>query len=182
MGGNAFASRSLGESFATVRVPNGPGVRVYADDHLIGVTGAKGTLVVPGLRAYESNRIRIDENDLPLDVQLAATDIAVRPFARSGVLVAFDVRRERGVLMKVALEDGRPLPAGARVVADDGSASAVAVSGGMVYLPDIAGTIALTAAWEGGSCDFTAIVPDDDDPQPRLDGLVCRERPVYASR
>ena len=182
MGGRAFASRSLGESFATVRVPNGPGVRVYADDHLIGVTNARGTLVVPGLRAYEANRIRIDENDLPLDVQLAATDVAVRPFARSGVLVAFDVRRERGVLMKVALEDGRPLPAGARVVADSGSAPAVAVSGGEIYLPGIAGTVALTASWEGKTCRFTAIVPDNDDPQPRLDGLVCRERPVYASR
>jgi len=182
MGGDAFASRSLGQSFATVRVPNGPGVRVYADDHLIGVTGANGALVVPGLRAYEANRIRIDENDLPLDVQLAASDVAVRPFARSGVLVAFDVRRERGVLMKVALEDGRPLPAGARVLADGGAAPAVAVSGGEVYLPGLIGTVALTASWEGGTCSFTAIVPDNDDPQPRLDGLVCRERPAYASR
>jgi len=182
IGGGVFASRSLGQSFATVRVPNGAGVRVYADDHLIGVIGANGTLVVPGLRAYEANRIRIDENDLPLDVQLSATDIAVRPFARSGVLVAFDVRRERGVLMKVALEDGRPLPAGARVVADGIAAPAIAVSGGEVYLPGLAGTVALTASWEGGSCGFTAIVPDNDDPQPRLDGLICRERPVYASR
>ena len=182
MGGNAFASRSLGESFATVRVPHGPGVRVYADDHLIGVTGANGALVVPGLRAYEANRIRIDENDLPLDVQLSTTDIAVRPFARSGVVVAFDARRERGVLMKVRLEDGRPLPAGARIVSDGAAAPAVAVSGGEVYLPGVTGAVALTASWEGGSCSFTAVVPDNDDPQPRLDGLVCRERPVYASR
>ncbi len=50
-----FASRSLGESFATVRVDGFPGVRVYADDTLVGVTGRDGALIVPGLRPFQLN-------------------------------------------------------------------------------------------------------------------------------
>ncbi len=182
MNGAVFASRNVQGSFATVRVAGRPGVRVYADDRLVGVTGRGGTLMVPGLRPYETNRIRIDENDLPLDTQIATSTLAVRPFARSGVLVEFAIRRERGVLMRVALEDGSALPAGARVWADGAAFPTVAVSGGEVYLPDIAGRVAINAAWEGGACGFIAIVPDNDDPQPRLDGLVCRQGGSYAAR
>ena len=182
MNGTVFASRNIQGSFATVRVAGRPGVRVYADDRLVGVTGRSGNLMVPGLRPFETNRIRIDENDLPIDAQIAATMVAVRPFARTGVVVDFDIRRERGVLMRVALADGSALPAGARVWADGAAFPAVAVSGGEVYLPDIAGRVAINAAWEGGACSFTAIVPDNDDPQPRLDGLVCRQGGSYAAR
>ncbi len=182
MNGDAFASRSLGESFAAVRVEGRPGVRVYADDHYVGVTGRGGALIVPGLRAFEANRIRVDESDLPMDMRVDTTEIAIRPFARTGTAIAFAVRRERGVLMRVKLADGSLLPAGARVWAQGSAAPAIAVSGGEVYMPDLDGTVAMRASWEGGACGFTAIVPANDDPQPRLDNLVCREGSGYASR
>ncbi|MDP8995120.1 MAG: fimbria/pilus outer membrane usher protein [Pseudomonadota bacterium] len=180
IGGRPFASRTLGSSFAEVRVGSQPGVRVYADNQLVGVTGANGRLVVPSLRAFDRNVIRIDEADLPLDTQIAATELAVRPFGRSGAVVAFALRRERGVLMRVRLEDGSDLPAGALVRVEGSGESHVVASGGEVYLPSLDGTATLEARWSGLSCRFTVTVPDDDDPQPRIDGLLCRAAPVYA--
>jgi outer membrane usher protein len=182
VGGRAFASRSLGESFATVRVPGFPGVRVYADNQPVGVTDRAGYVVVPGLRAFERNAIRIEQGDLPLDVTLESEEIAVRPFARSGSSIAFHVRRERGALLRVRLEDGGALPAGALVRVEGNAAVHVAVSGGEVYIPNLAGAVRLRAAWTGGSCEFIAYVPDNDDPQPRLDNLVCARSPDYATR
>ena len=173
LGGNAFATRSLGSSFATVIVDGYPGLKVYADEHLVGVTGRDGSITIPGLRAFEANRIRIDEADLPLDAHIDSNEVVVRPFARTGAVLHFPVHAERGVLMHVRRADGSDLPAGA-VVRGEGDATYTVASGGEVYAPDLAGTQRLTVTWEGGACTFDATVPAGDDPQPRLDGLICR--------
>jgi outer membrane usher protein len=182
VGGRPFAARALGASFAEVRVGSEAGVRVYADNQLIGRTGADGSLVVPALRAFDRNVIRIDESDLPLDVQISQTELQVRPFARAGAVVRFSVRRERGVLLQVALEDGSALPAGALVRLAGGPELHVAASGGEVYVPDLDGTAEIEASWGGRACRVQVTVPDTDDPQPRIAGLVCRETATIASR
>jgi outer membrane usher protein len=182
MEGRVFASRNLGESFATVRLDGYPGVHVFADNQPVGVTDKSGFLVVPGLRAFDRNTIRIEEGDLPLDVSLAGSEIEVRPFAHAGTGVRFAARREHGVLMHVRLEDGSDLPAGALVRVDGAAETLVAVSGGEVYARDLTGVVSMRASWASRTCAFTASVPAGDDLQPRLDNLVCREEPHYAAR
>lgn len=182
VGGELFTSRNLGEAFAAVRLDGYPGVRVYADDQLVGVTGGDGSLVVPGLRAFEPNRIRIDEADLPLDVRIDATEIVVRPFARTGALVGFPLRRERGALLRLRREDGSDVPAGARLAVEGMDGDFLVASGGEAYVPGLEGRRLVSAAWAGGACTAVAEVPDDDDPQPRLDDLVCRPEAARAAR
>jgi outer membrane usher protein len=182
VGGSPFAARALGASFAEVRVGSHSGVRVYADNQLIGTTGADGSLVIPSLRAFDSNLIRIEEADLPLDVQISQTELEVRPFARAGAVVRFAVRRERGVLLQVALDDGSALPAGALVRVAGSPEMHIAASGGEVYIPTLDGTVELEASWSGRSCRLQVTVPGGDDPQPRIAGLVCREAATFAAR
>jgi outer membrane usher protein len=182
VGGRPFAARSLGESFARVQVGRQACVRVYADNQLIGVTGADGSVLVPSLRPFDRNMIRIEEADLPLEVQIGETEVPVRPFARAGAVVRFGVRRERGVLLQLSLEDGSALPAGALVRVDGAADMHVAVSGGEVYIPTLEGTALLEASWQGGDCRLEVTVPETDDPQPRLAGLVCRRAPTIAAR
>jgi outer membrane usher protein len=182
IGGSTFASRQLGQSFARVQVGRFPGVRVYADNQLVGTTGADGIVVVPALRAFDRNMVRIEEADLPLDVRITENERLVRPFARSGAIVAFAARRERGVLLQVALADGTLLPPGALVRVVGSNEDHVVVTGGAVYLPDLQGSATLEARWNGERCTFQAVVPEGDDPQPRLSGLVCTPAPIYAGR
>ncbi|HEX8655565.1 MAG TPA: fimbria/pilus outer membrane usher protein [Allosphingosinicella sp.] len=182
VGGRPFAARSLGQSFARVQVGRQAGVRVYADNQLIGVTGADGSVLVPSLRPFDRNMIRIEEADLPLEVQIGETEVPVRPFAGAGAVVRFGVRRERGVLLQLSLEDGSALPAGALVRVDGAADMHVAVSGGEVYIPTLEGTALLEASWQGGDCRLEVTVPETDDPQPRLAGLVCRRAPTIAAR
>lgn len=181
VGGRIFASRNLGDSFAAVRLDGYPGVRIYADDQLVGVTDRRGTLVVPGLRPFEPNRLRIDESDLPLDARIEATEIVVRPFARTGSVVAFPVRPERGVVVQLRREDGSAVPAGARLSVEGMDGEFVVASGGEAYVPDMTGTRVLDAVWPEGRCSAVAEVPDNDDPQPRIDGLICRREASYAA-
>lgn len=182
VGGRPFLSRALGGSFARVQVGGHAGVRVYADNQLVGVTGADGSLVVPALRAFDRNVIRIDETDLPLDVRIAETELPVRPFARAGALVRFPVARERGVLLQVLLDDGSALPAGALVRAVGEPDAHVVASGGEVYIPALDGTAVLEASWGGERCSFEVTVPEGDDPQPRIAGLICTRAALYAAR
>lgn len=175
IGGRAFAARALGTSFAAIEVPGQKGVRVYADNQLVGRTDAEGLLIVPSLRAFDRNLIRIEEADLPLDMLPGATEIAVRPFGRSGALVRFDAHAERGVLMEVRLENGAPLPAGARVRAEGGGEAFPVATGGAVYVAGLGdGAARLEAEWSGGRCAFRLEVPADAGPQPHVKGLVCR--------
>jgi outer membrane usher protein len=180
--GDSFASRRLGDSFAAVEVKGHKGVRVYADNQLIGRTGADGRLVLPALRAFDDNRIRIDETDLPMDVQLARNEASVRPFARSGAVIRFDAKRERGVLLRVALADGSFLPAGAEVGVEESDERLVVATHGEIYVPDMAGTRRFRARIGAKSCTFEATAPDNDDPQPLIDGLICVEAPQYVAR
>ena len=182
IGNRAFASRHLGQSFAVVDVGGQANVRVYADNQLVGVTDSSGRAIVPGMRAFDRNLVRIEDADLPMDVQVASTELAVRPFARSGALISFPVRRERGILLQILLEDGSQLPAGAEVEADGTASRHVVASGGEVYLPSGEGRLRLVARWGGRSCALDVQVPENDDPQPRLAGLVCRGEVAYAAR
>jgi len=182
MDGRAFASRSLGESFATVKLEGFPGVHVYADNQPVGVTDRNGSIVVPGLRAFDRNTIRIEQADLPIDAMLESEEIEIRPYARTGTIVRFAARRERGALMRVRLEDGSVLPAGAMVRIEGQAEAFVAVSGGEVYVPNVTGNVQMHASWAGQSCAFAAQVPRSEDPQPLIEGLICRRTPTYAAR
>jgi outer membrane usher protein len=179
--GRAFASRRLGDSFAAVRIGY-PNVRVYADNQPVGKTDSQGRIIVTGLHPFERNMIRLEQADLPIDATLTAEELPIRPFARSGSVLQFAIESERGVLMKIRLENGSPLPTGAEVRAEGSDAVATAVPGGEVYLPFVARRLRLRATWPGGACAFTALVPDDGDPQPHLDSLVCRAETDYAAR
>jgi len=110
------------------------------------------------------------------------TSAIVRPFARTGTLVAFAPRRERGVLLRVTMEDGSVLPAGAQAHVEGGKLSFVVVSGGEIYAPGLDGTRKFVVVTGHDACTFTVDVPANDDPQPLIDHLVCRRTPSYVAR
>ncbi len=70
MGAGLFPSRRIENSFAIARVGDQADVRVYRDNQLVGRTNDDGFVILPGLRAYEDNQIRIEQADLPLDVRV----------------------------------------------------------------------------------------------------------------
>jgi outer membrane usher protein len=153
-GGTAFASRHIDRSFAQVRVGDYAGVHVYVDNQLVGKTGPDGRLLVPGLRSYDRNVIRIDANDLPLDAQIAGEQQTVRPADRQGVLVDFKARPSRAVLIRVQLSDGRPLPTGSSVKLQDRDEEFVSAPGGDVYFTGIDRPELALATWADGSCEL----------------------------
>ena len=173
VGRDAFASRRLTQSFATVKVGDYPNVRVYADNQLVGRTGRNGTLVVPRLRPFERNNLRIELADLPWDAQAPGDQLAVRPYNRHGVAVNFKVRAALAAFVRVLFADGSALPTGSTVILDQGPEEFISAPGGEVYLTGLEAENWATASWSDGSCRFHFQFSPGSDPQPRLGDVRC---------
>lgn len=176
MDDKVFASRKLTESFATVKVGNYAGVRVYADNHQVGTTNASGVAVVPRLRPFEKNQVWIEVADLPIDAQIDASEKAVRPYDHSGVAIEFGVRPSHGAIATLMRENGSPVPAGASVRLDGSAGEFLVAPDGETYLTGLGGTTRGVATWKTGSCTFQVSYPENAGPQPQLGPLACREK------
>jgi outer membrane usher protein len=177
LGGSAFLSRRIKDSFAVVHVPGYSDVGIYAENQLVGHTDAKGKALLPGLRAYEKNLIRIEQADLPLDAQIDAVELNAVPYFRSGMLLKFPIKHSRGALLAVVLENGKPLPAGAQVeiIGENTLENELFPTGmrGEVYLTGLEAENRLRATWREQSCEFALPFPETTDPLPHLGTYIC---------
>jgi outer membrane usher protein len=136
-GGAWFATREISNGFAVVDAGGIEGVNVFLENRPVGRTRADGLLIVPGLRPYELNRIRIETADIPIETLVDTTQLNVTPYYRSGALASFGVRSTVGVSLRVVFPDGQPVPEGARArVANTEIGSPVGLNG-RLYLEGI---------------------------------------------
>ena len=175
IGGNAFFSRAINESFGLVRLAGYPDVRIYSENQVIGRTDAVGELIVPRLLPYQKNTVRIEQADLPFDAEFAVLARDAVPYARSGVVVEFAVKPARGALVKIMQNEGAPVPAGAQVRVEGQDAAFPVALDGDVYLTGLAARNRAIATWLDHKCAFEFDYPVTGDPQPRLGPFLCAE-------
>src|SRR4029079_1806519 len=82
LGGEVFAAREISDAFAVVDAGGFEGVRVYLENREIGTTNAHGRLLVPSLRPYESNQLRVESVDLPINARADKPSLRVAPYYR----------------------------------------------------------------------------------------------------
>jgi len=174
-GAGVMTSRSLTDSFAVVQVADYADLTVYLENQPIGVTDDHGRVLIDRLRPYEANGISLDPKEIPLDATLQKASMKVTPAYRSGPLIAFPIERELATLLKLALEDGRPVPPGARVIIR-GEQFPVARDG-VVYLTGIEHADHVSVEWPSGRCIFAFQRPATEDPLPDLGQVPCTAEP-----
>ncbi|HVC12935.1 MAG TPA: fimbria/pilus outer membrane usher protein [Burkholderiales bacterium] len=174
LGDHLLFSRQLDDSFGLVEVPGYPGVRVYADNQLVGRTDARGDAMIPVLRPYQDNRISIEQLDLPLNAKVDSLTLDAVPYYRSGVLLKFPVQASRGALFKVRLQDGKPLPAGATVRLNGRKEAFPVGLDGEVYVTGLQPSNRVHATWRGQGCNFEVAFPKTSDPLPKLGTFACK--------
>lgn len=175
LSGKLFASRVIDESFGVADVAGFSGVRVYVENQLMGKTGEDGKLLLPELRAYEENDIRIDHRDLPMESDIPALRQKIAPRFRSGARIEFPVRRLRSALLSLFQEDGQPLPSDARVRNAAGNTYYSVGINGLVYVDDMDDETVLVAEYQGRTCQATVRLPATREAQPDLGPQICRE-------
>ena len=177
LGGSSFFSRRITDSFALVQVPGYADVGIYADNQLSTRTDGKGNALLTGLRSYQKNLVRIEQSDIPLDAQIDTLQLDAVPYFRSGLVLKFPVKRSRGALLTVVLENGEPLPAGAQVqiIGDNILENELFPTGmrGEVYLTGLETDNQLRVTWKEQSCEFALPFPETTDPLPHLGTYIC---------
>jgi len=174
VGGSGFLSRRIEESFAVVDVPGYPGVRVYSANQLVARTNSAGTALIPRLLPYQTNLVRIEQADLPMDAQVDSLQVDAVPYFRSGMRLAFPVKLSRGALLTLVLENGEPMPAGA-VVTLEGSPEEFPVGlRGEVYVTGLGASNRLRASWRGQACEVVVAFTPTEDPLPHLGTHPCK--------
>lgn len=165
IGGELYAGQRSSESFAVVIVDDFPDVGIYADHRLVARTDERGRALIPGLRAWQRNRIGIEQGDLPFEAHVDALEMTVTPPARSGLQVDFPVRREHSAQLRIVFEDELAIPATAVVEDFDSGAPVVLGLDGLVLLAGVRpGDLALRVRWRSRECRVPVRIPAEIPP------------------
>ncbi len=164
VGHRIFESQRIDAGFALVRVPGLAGVNVNVEGRPVGRTDGHGDLVVPDLITGLANTIKIDDDDLPLDLHFEQTQQIVSPLGRSGMVIEFPhtrVNTYRGrVNFVVGGRQVTPIEGTATYRAHGRDVSVDISESGELYLNDVeSGTYPLHIEADNGVCDATITLP-----------------------
>ncbi len=166
--GRTGFSRPISDSFALVEVGGLEGVRVYQNGQPMGGTDTQGRLLLPHLGSYLTNRVSVDDRDIPIDYTLVAREQELSPQLRSGTLVSFAVSQLQAVVGRLLVKhDGvwQPAPYGnLTITTQDGTRSMPLGRDGEFYIEDLkAGRYRVWYDQAGERCEFELNIPVVDE-------------------
>jgi len=174
IGGSVYPSREINRAFGLVRVPGISGVKIYADNQPVATTNSNGDALIPNMRPYQNNNLRLGLKNLPIGAQVSTLKIDAVPRYRSGIVKAFPVTNTRGATFTVRVAGGKMLPAGAEVHIVGKSQTFPVGMDGEVYVTGLAEHNILEATWENQSCKLIVNMPKHtQDPLPDLGTFDC---------
>ena len=165
IGGSAYLTRPVQDSYALIRVPGVAGVHGTMSNQVMGTTDRKGNLLIPSLLHYYGNRIGIDDKDIPLDHDIGATERVIAPPYRGGAVVTFPVRRVQSVAGTVVIDDqgATTLPTYGQIIVLVGQQQMVSPldEAGNFYLENVPpGSYSAEVQYAAGVCKLPLAVPD----------------------
>jgi outer membrane usher protein len=172
LGGEVFAAREISDGFAVVDAAGFENVRVYLENREVGVTNANGHLLVPRLRPYENNQLRIETADLPLNVRVDNDALRIAPYYRSGAVASFGIEASASAILRVILPDRSPVPEGSKAAI--GAAAWPVGIDGRLYLENVRAGARVEIAYGGARCALTLPEIPVTDAIPDLGERVCR--------
>ncbi|HJV24993.1 MAG TPA: fimbria/pilus outer membrane usher protein [Aromatoleum sp.] len=170
--GKAYPTRRIDDAFALVQVGDYDDVDIYLDNQPVART-REGYALVTGLRPYQSNSITIRPEDLPLDAEVGALRMSLSLSRHGAGVVRFPVRAVRGALLRIVLEDGSPLPAGATLTPQGGTDTFPVGLRGEAYVKGLGKESRFEARWKGRSCMVEVTMPKNAGPLPVIGPLTC---------
>ncbi|MDB5041737.1 MAG: fimD [Candidatus Eremiobacteraeota bacterium] len=157
-------AQPISDSFAIVNVVGGARVRVLLDNQEVGMTDRSGMLVVANLPSYSTQRISIDRDDGPVNLDLSNTGRALNVASGHGALAQFSASVVTAIIGTVSVSGagGRTIPAFGQLSLRSGEkiVSSELDRDGHFYLEDVAaGSHAAVIHYGGGECRFTMEIP-----------------------
>ncbi|WP_146218033.1 fimbria/pilus outer membrane usher protein [Caulobacter sp. D5] len=158
LGGVAATTNRLEGSFALVEV-GAPDVPVLYQNQKVGRSDRNGRLLVRNLEAFDVNRLSIDSQDLPLELEAAQTERSVVPMANGGAIVRFGVGKSPpAVLLTLRRPDGSFVPPGAEVIRAGVAERVIVGYDGQAFLTGVSEDADLRVVVEDGNECFARLV------------------------
>ncbi|MCC4619756.1 fimbria/pilus outer membrane usher protein [Xanthomonas cassavae CFBP 4642] len=173
MNGRGFAARDIQDSFAVVSTDGQPGIPVRLENRLIGVTDARGTLLVTPLQSWQRNQLSIDTLSLPADLRVDRVDTTVTPRQQSGVAVRFGITRVQAAIIVLHDASGTPVPVGSLVQREGDTERVVVGYDGETYLDNLQRDNRILVDTPDGRCVAQFTNPVVSGGIPRVGPLPC---------
>jgi outer membrane usher protein len=174
MDGGVFLANRIDDAFAVVNAGT-PDVEVFFENRPIGRTDGSGKLLVPGLRAYQTNKIAIDPRGLPLDAEAKSTQEIVAPGDRSGIVVDFGVVTNlQAAVLILHGADGSPLKVGAKGQLEDGGEVFVVGYDGQAYVKGLGPSNTIVVETGQGECRASFPFAAQPGQQVTIGPVTCR--------
>lgn len=165
-------TRWLNDSFAVVELPENKGVSVYANNQYVTKTNGRGLAVVP-MVPYDANAVRLDDQNVPVDVDMDLAERVVVPMSRTGVLLKFKAEQNRGMTVILTLPDGSPIPPGTEVRIERTGETAIVGYDGEMYVENLSLPATLVARTGDQQCRAEVPFIDNKAPLPRIGPFPC---------
>ncbi|WP_410516546.1 fimbrial biogenesis usher protein (plasmid) [Pantoea allii] len=133
----------LGETSVLVAAPGASGVQVDSEAGV--TTDWRGYAIKPYASAYRENRVSLSTASVDDNTEVDSVVNRIVPTKGAVVMARFKVQSGFRVLMTLTKTDGKPLPFGAMVSAEDNSS--IVGDDGQVYLSGMPEKGMLTASW-----------------------------------
>jgi outer membrane usher protein len=177
MGGTAFASRRVSDSFAVVSTQGVAGVPVLYENRVFGKTNARGFVLLPDLRGWQRNRIAMDPDALGVDYRVPPLEQLVTPADHGGVLVRFDVAAVHPAMVTLLAPSGAPVLAGTEGRVVGGAATFLVGLEGETYIDDLPQGGALEVDVAGAFCRYALPTLPAASGVAQVGPLRCEESP-----
>lgn len=176
LAGETFVGQRIDKGFAVVKVPDFTNIRIYHDNRLMGKTSNTGTLMIPQLRPYQKNTLRLAIEDLPLEAQINTATIDVTPTFRSGLYVKFPVKKSYSATLKLLQLNGQAVPAGATLLNTQTQDTFPVGLKGKVYLTGLSETPQVfLVTWDNeSSCTIEVALKTLNQTQVNLGDYTCQ--------
>jgi len=172
-GGDIFLGNRINDSFAVIDV-GAEDIDVQFENRFAGKTGKDGKLLLPGLRAYQKNKIAIDVTGLPLNADVPESETIVVPREMSGVVLDFGIKKDnQAALVVLTAADGKFLPEGTELVLEETGETFFVGYDGQAYLTGIGARNTVEAKLKGGGCKAAFDFQPEQDSQVSIGPLPC---------
>lgn len=180
-GGSAYLTRPIRGAFAMVSTGE-QGVDVFFENRPVGRTDERGMLLVPDLRALESNRLSLDPSGWPIHWLAGEVEQRVVPPRGGGVLVSFRINAQvwpaHSMVTPLAPDGGR-FPPGTvvRAAAEGGPTETVIDRQGRMWLAELLPARSFSITHAGKHCEYDMPNPGGGDADTAVKARQCKDTP-----
>jgi outer membrane usher protein len=175
IGNQVRPTRWINDSFALVDVPGQSGIRVYANNQYITKTDKQGVAIVP-LVPFDSNVVRLDDKDVPVQLTMDLGEHTVVPYSRTGMLVRFHAEETNGATLILHAADDTPLPLGSMVIVPGATEESMVAYDGEVFIMNLPTPVQLHVRGEKFECDVSVPKAPAGVSLPRIGPLLCKTK------